>query len=98
MDHLLPFAADQDEGFVEAETWNGPYAGDAPEWSFSGLGQRNEGSVLDDGMASDLPDLGSRGGEELQQRLEDDFPEQDHEDELALVGDDEVHEIHVSGD
>jgi hypothetical protein len=117
VDDTLPFA-DQDEGFVDTEEWNGmglgSYRDDEPVWSFGGLGARNAGSgagsAMDDELASDLPALGSEGGEDLVKRLKEDFPDHGGDgemrgDDLALVGDDEadggneeVHEIHVSGD
>jgi ubiquitin carboxyl-terminal hydrolase 4/11/15 len=121
--HTNDGAADsQDEGFVDAEDLYqrqdqyGTYADDmGPVWSFEGIGssslQQNRLNDSDD-VASDTPNLGSDGGEELGNRLLEDFGDDivgSHPGvstpvegiEVSMAGDKDdgdVHEIRVLGE
>jgi ubiquitin carboxyl-terminal hydrolase 4/11/15 len=122
--HMNDGAADsQDEGFVDAEDLYEPlnrydtYADDTgPVWSFEGIGssslQQNRLNNDSDDVASDTPNLGSDGGEELGNRLLEDFGDDivgSHPGvstpvegiDLSMAGDKDdgdVHEIRVLGE
>lgn len=75
-----------DEGYDDndgAVTGYGGYAyapgADAAAWSFDHLNSRDDGSDA----ASDMPALGSIGGEDLSTRLLEDFGDDDDDDELG---------------
>ncbi|KAH7408678.1 hypothetical protein DE146DRAFT_786093 [Phaeosphaeria sp. MPI-PUGE-AT-0046c] len=90
-----------DEGFVDADDsysqdliqYSNPYEESGPTWSFGALGTASSDRMHADdssGVASDQPELGSTGDENLQSRMRD-FEDDDQ-------GDDEVHEIRVPGE
>ncbi|KAH8704599.1 hypothetical protein GQ44DRAFT_777964 [Phaeosphaeriaceae sp. PMI808] len=117
-DDLPPYAdnADQDEGFVDAD--DAPFITniyepvhdgyeDPPVWSFANLGSSSLDREHDDD-ASDMPNLGSEGAEQLQSRMLEDFGDDEFENSHAGVstpvegippllggekGDDDVHEF-----
>jgi ubiquitin carboxyl-terminal hydrolase 4/11/15 len=111
----------QDEGFVDAEDIYAPlnrynnYAEDTgPVWSFDGIGSSSlqHNANDSDDVASDAPNLGSDGGEELGNRLLEDFGDDllgSHPGvstpvegiEVSMSGDkddEDVHEIRVLGE
>lgn len=68
-----------DEGYEDNEDASGEYSGyphanayDNPIWSFNNLNDRDDGSDV----ASDVPALGSMGGEDLNSRMLEDFGEE----------------------
>lgn len=122
---LLPYAndgandQDDDEGFVDAEDqvdyvqdmYEPLNRYDDPVWSFGGLGTSSfNNQQSDDDVASDAPNLGSDGGEELGNRLLEDFgddilpagvstPVEGIQPSLGgEFGDSDVHEIRVAGE
>jgi ubiquitin carboxyl-terminal hydrolase 4/11/15 len=118
-EYLTPYVDgandDHDEGFVDAEEMYAPlnqYGYDeGPVWSFEGLGtsslHRNDSDA-----ASDAPNLGSEGGDLLENRLLQDFgddmvsshpgvstPVEGIQPSLGgEMGDGDVHEIRVAGE
>ncbi|KAF2180805.1 cysteine proteinase [Zopfia rhizophila CBS 207.26] len=95
---------DEDEGYgeIDVEGVYGPLYNNTnePVWSFAGLAANKNEDVFDEDAASDAPNLGSRGEEELQERLVKDFgddlglkpgmstPLEEDDDMPTLVGDD----------
>ena len=111
-DGLPPYAGNNydndDEGFHDADDMYGPLqawnnSNDEPLWSFQSVtNMRNQQS---DDAASDMPNLGSDGGEQLQDRLMTDFGDDDVtapgvstpiDDSVREM--DGVHEIRVAGE
>ncbi|KAF2821546.1 cysteine proteinase [Ophiobolus disseminans] len=102
----------EDEGFHDAEDDGGTYgslnsyAYDNPIWSFEGVQSSSlHQNGSSDGPASDEPNLGSEGGEHLQDRLLTDFGSDDDLHaragtpiEGAFTNEDAVHEIRVSSE
>jgi ubiquitin carboxyl-terminal hydrolase 4/11/15 len=104
---MLPMVdGSNDEGFVDAEEGDifdsinnyGEYHNDTAVWSFEGIGSRNNDS---DDVASDAPNLGSGGGDDLSTRMLEDFGDDivtGHTGVGTPVDDGEVHEIRVLGE
>jgi hypothetical protein len=73
---------------------------DHPVWSFEGVGEGRIASD-DDGAASDVPNLGSGGGEMLQDRLDQDFGDEGVGELVDVDAEGDggvVHEIRVHGE
>ena len=98
-DDTLGLDGSTDEGYGDAEDgypvdqglmrYSAPYDEAGPTWSFGGLGANSSDRMQaddSDGVASDTPQLGSVGGEDLSTRMME-FDDDDKGDE--------VHEIHV---
>jgi len=109
---------DQDEGFVDAEYSGpstelfGPYGiHDGPAWSFEGIASSNVARPENSDGDSDMPALGSAGGEDQGTRILQDFGDELHDTHPGIStpvegiqpllggerGDGDVHEIRVHG-
>jgi ubiquitin carboxyl-terminal hydrolase 4/11/15 len=91
-----------DEGFVDAEdsndytTFGGFQGPNDPMWSFEALGASSNRLHGSSDVASDAPNLGSEGPDDLSSRMLEDFGDDIHDGEDAPVDDvDDVHEIRV---
>lgn len=92
-----------DEGFVDADdgddyTTFGGFQGSSndPMWSFEALGASSNRMHGSSDVASDAPNLGSEGGDDLGSRMLEDFGDDVHDAEDTLVDHvDDVHEIRV---
>ncbi|KAH3907984.1 ubiquitinyl hydrolase 1 [Parastagonospora nodorum] len=91
-----------DEGFVDAEdgndytTFGGFQGSNDPMWSFEALGASSNRLHGSSDVASDAPNLGSEGPDDLSSRMLEDFGDDMHDGEDAPVDDvDDVHEIRV---
>ncbi|KAL5113196.1 hypothetical protein ACEQ8H_008934 [Pleosporales sp. CAS-2024a] len=94
-----PMVDGTDEGFEEGDTYSAHFGGYAvehgPVWSFEGISNSANRHNYSDDVASDAPDLGSGGGDDLERRMIEDFGDDIHAGEGTPVDDGEVHEIRV---
>lgn len=105
---------EDDEGFVDADETTDliddmyaplhAYSYDEPIWSFQNVNTSSLNNQQSDDAASDMPNLGSEGGEQLQDRIAMDFADDEEMHPGAstpvesLLADDGVHEIRVAGE